>query len=77
MQARFTEIKKEVEGYIKKIGYNPKAVAFVPISGWHGDNMIEPSEKVSMKLCFLLDVAETTLDFKKGRTGVKQKPKFA
>ena len=33
--------------YIKKIGYNPKAVAFVPISGWHGDNMLEPSEKMS------------------------------
>merc|ERR1719309_1749582 len=45
-ESRFDEIKKEVEGYIKKIGYNPKAVAFVPISGWHGDNMIEPSEKM-------------------------------
>lgn len=43
---RFEEIKKEVEGYLKKIGYNPKAVAFVPISGWHGDNMLEPSEKM-------------------------------
>jgi len=28
---------------VKKIGYNPLTVAFVPISGWHGDNMIEPS----------------------------------
>lgn len=43
---RFEEIKKEVEGYLKKIGYNPKAVAFVPISGWNGDNMLEPSEKM-------------------------------
>jgi len=42
-EARFGEIQKEVETYIKKIGYNPKAVAFVPISGWHGDNMIEAS----------------------------------
>jgi len=42
-EKRFAEIKKEVEGYVKKVGYNPKAVAFVPISGWHGDNMIEPS----------------------------------
>jgi len=42
-EARFNEIKTEVSGYIKKIGYNPEAVAFVPISGWHGDNMIEPS----------------------------------
>ena len=35
-----------MSGYIKKIGYNPKAVAFVPISGWHGDNMLEPSDKI-------------------------------
>ncbi|KAK3511665.1 hypothetical protein QTP70_014565 [Hemibagrus guttatus] len=42
-QARFEEITKEVSAYIKKIGYNPAAVAFVPISGWHGDNMLEPS----------------------------------
>lgn len=46
-QARFEEIKKEVSGYIKKIGYNPDHVAFVPISGWHGDNMLEPSEKMN------------------------------
>lgn len=32
--------------YIKKIGYNPKAVAFVPISGWHGDNMLEKSDSM-------------------------------
>uniref|UniRef100_A0A8C5DMF5 Elongation factor 1-alpha n=1 Tax=Gouania willdenowi TaxID=441366 RepID=A0A8C5DMF5_GOUWI len=44
--ARYEEIKKEVSTYIKKIGYNPSAVAFVPISGWHGDNMIEPSAKM-------------------------------
>merc|ERR1711981_1487438 len=42
-EGRFTEIVKEVSNYVKKIGYNPKAVAFVPISGWHGDNMIEAS----------------------------------
>uniref|UniRef100_A0A8C4FCP4 Elongation factor 1-alpha n=1 Tax=Dicentrarchus labrax TaxID=13489 RepID=A0A8C4FCP4_DICLA len=33
-QARFEEITKEVSTYIKKIGYNPATVAFVPISGW-------------------------------------------
>jgi len=44
---RFKEIKKEVESYVKKVGYNPKAVAFVPISGWHGDNMIEASGNMS------------------------------
>jgi len=41
--ARFDEITKEVQSFIKKVGYNPAAVAFVPISGWHGDNMLEPS----------------------------------
>jgi len=46
-QERFNEISKEVSGYLKKIGFNPKAVAFVPISGWHGDNMLEPSEKMA------------------------------
>ena len=48
-EARFNEITKEVSTYVKKVGYNPKAVAFVPISGWHGDNMLEPSEKVCDK----------------------------
>jgi elongation factor 1-alpha len=46
-ESRFEEIKKEVSNYIKKIGYNPAAVAFVPISGWNGDNMLEVSEKMS------------------------------
>ena len=40
---RFEEIQKEVSGFIKKVGYNPAAVAFIPISGWHGDNILEPS----------------------------------
>jgi len=45
-EARFNEISKEIGAYVKKVGYNPKAVAIVPISGWHGDNMIEPSSNM-------------------------------
>merc|ERR1712072_1281925 len=45
-QKRFEEISSEVSNYVKKVGYNPKGVAFVPISGWHGDNMIEPSSNM-------------------------------
>uniref|UniRef100_A0A8I5MZN0 Tr-type G domain-containing protein n=1 Tax=Papio anubis TaxID=9555 RepID=A0A8I5MZN0_PAPAN len=41
-QKRYEEIVKEVSTYIKKIGYNPDTVAFVPISGWNGDNMLDP-----------------------------------
>lgn len=45
--ARFQEITKEVSAYIRQIGYNLATMAFVPISGWHGDNMLEPSTNVS------------------------------
>ncbi|KAJ8788812.1 hypothetical protein J1605_005108 [Eschrichtius robustus] len=40
---RYEETVKEVSTSIQKIGYNPDTVAFVPISGWNGDNMLEPS----------------------------------
>merc|ERR1712183_1125421 len=46
-EKRFNEISSEVANYVKKVGYNPKSVAFVPISGWHGDNMIEPSDNMT------------------------------
>jgi len=46
-EARFNEIVTEVSNYIKKIGFNPKGVAFVPISGWHGDNMLEESSNMT------------------------------
>merc|ERR1712184_36508 len=42
----YEEIVKGVSNYVKKIGYNPKHVAFVPISGWHGDNMIEKTDNM-------------------------------
>jgi elongation factor 1-alpha len=46
-ESRFKEIEKEVSNYIKKIGYNPKTVPFVPISGWCGDNMLEESPNMT------------------------------
>jgi len=42
-QERYEEIKKETSTFIKKIGYNPEKVPFIPISGWVGDNMTEKS----------------------------------
>ncbi|KAF5921135.1 hypothetical protein HPG69_018535, partial [Diceros bicornis minor] len=42
-QKRYKELAKEVSTYIRKIGYNPNTVAFVSISGWNGDNVLEPS----------------------------------
>jgi len=46
-EARYNEIKSEVSLYLKKVGYNPEKVPFVPLSGWHGDNMLEPSDNMS------------------------------
>lgn len=46
-EARFTEVCTEVSNYIKKIGFNPKCVPFIPISGWHGDNMLEASPNMT------------------------------
>ena len=40
---RYDEIVKECSNFVKKVGFNPKSVPFVPISGWNGDNMIEAS----------------------------------
>jgi elongation factor 1-alpha len=42
-KARYEEIVKEVSSYLKKVGYNPEKIPFVPISGFEGDNMIERS----------------------------------
>jgi elongation factor 1-alpha len=40
---RYKEIMNEVSGFLKKIGYNPEKIPFIPISGWNGDNMLERS----------------------------------
>jgi len=42
-EERYTEIKREVSDFLKKVGYNPDNILFVPISGWVGDNMLEKS----------------------------------
>jgi elongation factor 1-alpha len=43
---RYNEIQREVSGYLKKVGYNPKNIPFVPISGFHGDNMVDKTDKM-------------------------------
>jgi len=46
-EARYKEIKQEVSGYLKKVGYKPMKIPFVPISGWAGDNMIDKSTNMA------------------------------
>ena len=45
-QERYLEIKAELSNYLKKVGYNPAKIEFIPISGWVGDNMIDRSENM-------------------------------
>merc|ERR1712085_112116 len=46
-ESRYKEIKGEVFGYLKKVGYKPLKIPFVPISGWVGDNMVDKSTNMS------------------------------
>ncbi len=46
MQDRFDEVSKELATYMKKAGYHPDTVPIVPISGFQGDNMTEPSNNM-------------------------------
>ena len=39
-EKRYKEIVDELTIYLKKVGYNPAKIPFIPISGWNGDNMI-------------------------------------
>jgi elongation factor 1-alpha len=45
-ETRYTEIKNEMTNFLKKIGYNPEKIPFIPISGWNGDNMLEKSDNL-------------------------------
>jgi len=45
-EKRYKEIKDELSLYLKKVGYNPAKVEFIPISGWEGDNMIAKSDNM-------------------------------
>jgi elongation factor 1-alpha len=46
-QARYNEIKDEIKKFLGKCGYKTDNMAFVPISGWLGDNMIERSNNLA------------------------------
>ncbi|MGQ9543311.1 MAG: translation elongation factor EF-1 subunit alpha [Candidatus Bathyarchaeia archaeon] len=45
-QSRFEECKKELESLLKTVGYDTSKIAFVPVSGWTGDNLTKPSDKM-------------------------------
>jgi len=42
-QKRYKEIVDELTLFLTNTGYKTKRIPFIPISGWAGDNMLEPS----------------------------------
>jgi len=59
-QSRYEEIKTEVAAYLKKVGYKPIKIPFVPISGWEGDNMVDKSTNMPWyKGPYLLEALDT------------------
>lgn len=45
-EERYNEIVRETQKFLKKVGYKPEAIAMIPLSGWHGDNMLESSSNM-------------------------------
>jgi elongation factor 1-alpha len=45
-QSRYEECRAELEKLLKTIGYNPAKIAFIPTSGFKGDNLVKRSENM-------------------------------
>jgi elongation factor 1-alpha len=46
-EARYKEIKDEVDKMLTKIGYKTKKIPFIPLSGFKGDNLKEKSKNMA------------------------------
>jgi elongation factor 1-alpha len=64
-EARYNEIKGEVSSYLKKIGYKVPRIPFIPISGFHGDNMVVPDGDVKENMKWFTGMTVETGDPKK------------
>jgi elongation factor 1-alpha len=42
-EARYNEIKEEMTKMLQSIGFKPKKIPFIPLSGWTGENLTHPS----------------------------------
>lgn len=45
-EQRYEEVKDGISGLLKKVGYDPSKISFVPTSGWTGDNLVDKSDKM-------------------------------
>ena len=45
-QAKYEAVQKEVAALLKSVGYKDEQVQFLPISAYHGDNVVKKSDKM-------------------------------
>lgn len=45
-EQRFNEVKEEMTKMIQQAGFKPKQVAFIPYSGFAGENLVQPTDKM-------------------------------
>jgi elongation factor 1-alpha len=45
-EQRFNEIKEEMSKMLQQSGFKPKQVPFIPYSGYHGENMVDKTDKM-------------------------------
>jgi elongation factor 1-alpha len=46
-EKRFTEIKDEILKMLQQVGFKPKKIPVIPYSGFHGENLVEKTDKMS------------------------------
>ena len=45
-EERYNEIKDEMTKMIQQAGFKPRRVPFIPYSGFHGENLIQETDKM-------------------------------
>ncbi len=59
-QTRFDEIKTEMSTMLQQVGMKPKKIPFIPYSGFNGDNLTEPTDKMSWYDGWVANINPTT-----------------
>tara|TARA_B100000902_G_scaffold144041_1_gene141479 strand:- start:2372 stop:3751 length:1380 start_codon:yes stop_codon:yes gene_type:complete len=58
-EQRFNEIKEEMTKMITQAGFKPKQVAFIPYSGFHGENLVKPTDKMPWYKGWEVNISKT------------------
>jgi elongation factor 1-alpha len=58
-EQRFNEIKEEMTKMIMQAGFKPKQVAFIPYSGFKGENLVEKTDKMPWYNGFEVNISKT------------------